>query len=142
MTVSLGLNEAARAVGVSRRTLERRLKAGTLEATKDTAGAWVIPLVGLLEAGFQLRAVEEPAEEPTPDAPTPLGDERDQLVAELAEARAAIAEQAVRLREAEHRAELAEQAVHALAHVGRARGEPDAARWRQRQHGAGLTRTT
>ena len=83
MRPTLGLTEAATACRVSRRTIERRLHNGTLEgAHKDTTGQWVIPLEGLLAAGFHPNA-PTPPEEPAPPAPPDATVELDRLRAEL-----------------------------------------------------------
>lgn len=45
--------EAARACGVSRTTISRAAAAGRIDgAERDEAGAWTLPLSGLLAAGF------------------------------------------------------------------------------------------
>lgn len=78
--------EAARACGVSRTTISRAAAAGRIEGAKrDEAGAWTLPLSGLLAGGFN-------PGKPSPPDPAPEPEDRDQsdelrrLRAELADA--------------------------------------------------------
>ncbi len=91
----LTITEAARAAGVDRRTIRRKLDAGAFPgAVQDTepgrgGSVWRIPVTELLAAGFVLHA-PTPPEEPVPPAPadTDLRAENEQLRrrAEVAEA--------------------------------------------------------
>lgn len=92
-------SEAARRCGTSRATMTRRLQAGAIPgATRDAAGAWLVPLSGLLAAGFH------------PDRPAPPEEQQDQ------DAEAATADA---LRDAHHSRELAE--IRAALDLERAR---------------------
>lgn len=90
-------SEAARRCGISRATMTRRLQADAIPgATRDESGAWLVPLSGLLAAGFH------------PDRPAPAEEEgpQDQDAADA-------------LRDAHHARELAE--VRAALDLERAR---------------------
>lgn len=108
---TLTLAEAVKRCGVSRATLQRRLKAGAIAgAERVPGGGWSIPVAGLVAAGLTPAAT--PAEHPDP-VPAAAGSqaELDQLRAEL-----------VRLRtERDHQRELAatyrDQADRLLATV-------------------------
>ena len=94
-------SEAARRCGISRATMTRRLQADAIPgATRDESGAWLVPLSGLLAAGFH------------PDRPAPAEEEGPQdQDAETATAEA--------LRDAQHARELAE--IRAALDLERAR---------------------
>lgn len=90
-------SEAARRCGISRATMTRRLQADAIPgATRDESGAWLVPLSGLLAAGFH------------PDRPAPA-EEEDPQDQDAADA----------LRDAHHARELAE--VRAALDLERAR---------------------
>lgn len=79
--------EAAQGAGVSRTTISRAAAAGRIEgAVRDEAGAWVLPLSGLLAAGFN-------PGKPSPPDPVAASVDRDKadeltrLRAQLDEAR-------------------------------------------------------
>lgn len=84
-TMSMG--EAVRLTGASRSTMQRRLAAGQIEgAYRNAEGGWVVPMSGLLAAGFVPRTT--PAEEPLeadPDEIAALRAEIDRLSAAVAE---------------------------------------------------------
>lgn len=89
-------SEAARRCGISRATMTRRLQADAIPgATRDESGAWLVPLSGLLAAGFH------------PDRPAPPEEQQDQDTTADA------------LRDAHHARELAE--VRAALELERAR---------------------
>lgn len=91
---------AARATGVSRRSISRLLETGKLEgATKTTAGVWSIPTEALLAAGLTLHAPEPPPNtaENTSNASNPALSAADEVTVLRAE-----------LNEWKHRAQLAE----------------------------------
>jgi hypothetical protein len=68
---TLSLAEAITASGLSRSTLQRRLKAGDLEgATRTRSGGWAIPIRALIGAGLM------PATSP-PDTPQPTASVTD-----------------------------------------------------------------
>ena len=98
----LTLTQAADAVGVSRRTLHRRLAADELPGAHKggQAGSWLIPWPALLAAGYNLTTpADDPTSStttprPTSSTPTPDAHELDELRERLADAerRAAVAE--------------------------------------------------
>lgn len=93
----LSLRDAVEACGVSRATLQRRLKAGAVAgAERSERGGWRIPVSGLIAAGLAPRRT--PAEHPEPVVAD---------VGELEQLRSALA---VALSERDHARELA--AVH------------------------------
>jgi hypothetical protein len=74
---TLSLSEAITTTGLSRSTLQRRLKAGELEgATRTRSGGWAIPIRALIAAGLM------PATSP-PDTPLPAGPPDTDALAEL-----------------------------------------------------------
>jgi hypothetical protein len=108
----LTITEAAKAAGVDRRTIRRRLDAGDLpNASRGTGpqgpetGAWTIPVDDLIAAGFTLHASRPPSSVPTSPARVDQS-ELDRLRNELAE------ERALRM-VAEARADERERLVHA-----------------------------
>jgi hypothetical protein len=84
-TVSMG--EAVRTTGVARSTLQRRLAAGQIEgAYRNADGGWVIPMNGLIAAGFLPRTTPpDEAVEPDPDEIAALRAEVERLSAAVAE---------------------------------------------------------
>jgi hypothetical protein len=86
----LTASEAAKATGVDRRTIGRRLKNDDFPNAHKVDGSWRIPVTDLLGAGLQVHAPTPPDTPPTPPDP----DEVARLTAENAELR--------------HRAEMAE----------------------------------
>lgn len=107
---TLSAAEAARAAGVSAKTIGRALKAGRIEgAERLPGGGWAVPVEGLLAAGYTLHRSE-----PEPLEVTPQGDpdrvraleaevaelrrERDVAVAELRRADDALADVRLALR--------------------------------------------
>lgn len=84
-TVSMG--EAIRTTGVARSTLQRRLAAGQIEgAYRGGDGGWVIPMNGLIAAGFLPRTTPpDEAVEPDPDEIAALRAEIERLSAAVAE---------------------------------------------------------
>lgn len=107
---TLSAAEAARAAGVSAKTIGRALKAGRIEgAVRLPNGGWAVPVEGLLAAGYPLHRSE-----PEPLEVTPQGDpdrvraleaevaelrrERDVAVAELRRADDALADVRLALR--------------------------------------------
>lgn len=84
-TVSMG--EAVRVTGAARSTLQRRLAAGQIDgAYRNAEGGWVIPMNGLIAAGFLPRTTPPDA---TPEADP---DEIAALRAEVERLSAAVAE--------------------------------------------------
>lgn len=82
---TLSAAEAARAAGVSAKTIGRALKAGRIEgAERLPGGGWAVPVEGLLAAGYTLHR-SEPA--PVVDTPQPEADRVRELEAEVAELR-------------------------------------------------------
>jgi hypothetical protein len=96
----LSLGEAVTATGVSRSTLQRRLRAGELEgATRLPGGGWAIPAVSLIAAGLMARTT---APDPAPAPAAPAG-ELEALRIELDRARAELrAVQQIAAERAEH----------------------------------------
>lgn len=71
--------EAARACGVSRTTISRAAAAGRIPgAERDEAGAWTLPLSGLLAAGYNPGKPSPPE-----DAPPRRGDDEAPVPAEV-----------------------------------------------------------
>ncbi len=105
----LSVSGAAKACGVSRRTIHRRLAEKAFPAaTQDHDGTWRIPVDDLLGAGFHLYA-------PVPETPIPTqgGTESahgpaQERTPEVGRLRDALVEAERRLGTAEHRANLAE----------------------------------
>jgi len=97
----LSATEAARACGVSLRTMSRRLNSGQVPGAERDGNAWRVPVEGLIAAGFQLyrsQPVEpDPATGYLPGLPGPA-----QLQAQR------VAELEQQLRDEQHRRELAE----------------------------------
>jgi len=113
----LTLTEAAKAAGVSRKTIRRRIdddkfpNARRLDSgAGPAAGPWVIPVADLLAAGFKLHQQDAPDPEPAPpeqtDEPTAPAAE---LVAEVARLEAELATERTRRATAEARREAADQ---------------------------------
>ena len=76
--------DAARACGVARTTISRAAAAGRIAgAERDEAGAWVLPLSGLLAAGFN-PGKPSPPEDEKPHERDDVLDRVRQLEAELA----------------------------------------------------------
>lgn len=76
--------EAAQGCGVSRTTISRAAAAGRIAgAERDEAGAWVLPLSGLLAAGFN-PGKPSPSEDEKPHERDDVLDRVRQLEAELA----------------------------------------------------------
>jgi hypothetical protein len=76
--------EAADFAGVSRRTIERRIAAKKLQATKDPdTQQWQITPAAMAEAGFVLRtAADKPPSVPAAEQPSTLSEARDQEMVE------------------------------------------------------------
>lgn len=88
--------DAAKACNVSKKTLNRKIKAGELaNAFKDSKGRWKIPLEDLVQAGYK---VNEYKNETPQEALEPVNTEPLDKVKELED----------RLREAERRYQVAE----------------------------------
>ena len=105
----LSVAAAARACGVSRRTIHRRLAAQAFPAATQTEdGSWQIPVEDLLGAGFHPHAPS--VEVPTPARPNDKGAHAPVLggTPEVGTLRAALTEAEHRATAAEHRATLAE----------------------------------
>lgn len=84
----LTLGAAVKATGVSRSTMQRRLRAGDIPgAHRDTAGGWNIPISGLIAAGLAPKVTP-------PDTEVTAANPADDIGARLAaaEQRAARAE--------------------------------------------------
>lgn len=84
-TVSMG--EAVRVTGAARSTLQRRLAAGQIEgAYRNAEGGWVIPMNGLIAAGFMPRTTPpDVAPEADPDEIAALRAEVERLSAAVVE---------------------------------------------------------
>lgn len=68
---TVGMAGAVRATGVSRSTMQRRLREGAIPgAHRGDDGEWVIPVVGLISAGLTPRTTPpDTSTEPTPEPP-------------------------------------------------------------------------
>lgn len=108
------LSEAARAAGVSRSTIKRRLAAGDfLGATQDEDGVWSVGVADLLAAGLSLRTPTE-----APDRGQVDDDRGAELLERIAELERLLDHERVRRESAElvaaateKRAETAERAL-------------------------------
>lgn len=67
---TMGMAGAVRATGVSRSTMQRRLREGAIPgAHRGDDGDWVIPVVGLISAGMTPRTTPPETSTPTPPEP-------------------------------------------------------------------------
>ena len=99
-------SQAVKACGISARTLTRRLQAGAIEgATKGATGEWLIPIEGLIAAGYPPN-VSRPEKQPV--VPVQDRGEIERLRSQLAAAEARAEAAAIRNRDLERALDNAE----------------------------------